>query len=105
MMDHLPGFWDDANWGDTQLAEYRRRQRKKGARAEAVDQWLHRSMGRCLPGWLWRWRESRQWPSGTGSYDACVDHYNWLLGAGQHRNAALLRSRARGRRYGFMPGP
>jgi hypothetical protein len=97
-MEHLPGFWDDANWDDAKWAEFLRRAEKKGRAREWLDQLLHRCMGRwCSREW-WEARERTQWPSGTGAYDPCIDHYNWLLGAKCYDEASALRESALERR-------
>lgn len=100
-MRHLPGFWDPANWGDEAWAEYRRRRREHGAQ-NWVEQRLHRLMGKLMSLDAWRRREADQWPSSSGSYDPCEDHWNFLLGAGRKDAAARLRAAARERRRDFL---
>jgi hypothetical protein len=79
-----------------------RRQSRPGARdKEKLDQWLHRLMGRFMGRKKWKKREAKQWPSGTGSYDPCVDEYNYLLGRGKKEKAKSLREEANRRRDGF----
>jgi len=102
-MDHLEGFWDPTSWDDEHWAEYQRRHARRGADvAEWWDQRLHQLLGRIMSRKKWEKRERKQWPSGTGAYDACVDHYNWLRGRGDHHAAKALRAEARKRRPGFM---
>jgi len=58
-------------------------------------------MGRYRSEKFWLDREANQWPSKTGSYDPCEDHYNWLLGAGRVAEAAALKEEAVNRRSQF----
>lgn len=104
-MDHLPGFWDDANWDDAHWIEYNRRMVAKGPHAERRDQFLHRWMARILPMRLLKWRETRQWPSGTGSYDPCMDHMNYLFGARRFDEVEALSQAAQARRSGWILWP
>jgi hypothetical protein len=102
-MTHLPGFWDPENWSDDKWAEYQRRHARRGAKvAERFDQALHQLMGRFMSRKKWKKREAKQWPSGTGAYDACVDEYHYLIGRGRTAKAKMLRAEARGRRPEFL---
>lgn len=100
-MRHLPGFWDAANWSDEAWSEYRRRRREHGLK-NRIEQLLHRAMGRLLSLDAWRRREAAQWPSTSGSFDPCEDHWNYLVGAGRREAAANLRAAARKRRPEFL---
>ena len=97
-MDHLPGFWNPGNWDDDKWGLYLKRQRKRGAFRTWLDQYLHEWMGVFMPRGAWEKREAKQWPSKTGSYDPCEDHYHWLIGRGQRRAAADLRGKAQAHR-------
>ena len=102
-MTHLEGFWSSVHWSDDKWSEYERRHARRGAAvAERFDQALHRMMGRFMSRKRWEKRERKQWPSGTGAYDPCADHYHWLIGAGHEREAKALRREARQRRPGFL---
>ena len=101
-MAHLPGFWSDANWADDKWAEFQRRQERDSRFKRWFDQFIHRRMGQFLSRAWWERRETKQWPSGTGSYDPCLDHYHWLLGAGLKNEAGTLRYNARLRRPAFL---
>ena len=102
-MDHLPGFWDDGNWSDVHWAVYRKRRRSRWDRwVNGLDQALHRLMGVFMSTARWERREAKQWPSRTGSYDACEDHYNWLIGRGERAQAAALGAAAQRKRAGFV---
>lgn len=101
MMEHLPGFWDKRNWSDAAWAEYQKRRREHGLR-NRVEQALHRLLGHFMSMESWKRREAAQWPSSSGSYDPCEDHFNFLLGAGRKREAVTLRWRAQALRPGFL---
>jgi hypothetical protein len=102
-MGHLPGFWDDVMWADDKWAEYQSRHSRPGAKiAERFDQVLHQLMGRFMSREKWKEREAKQWPSGTGAYDACMDEYHYLIGRGRSTKAKALRDEARSRRPEFL---
>jgi hypothetical protein len=102
-MEHLPGFWNAANWSDAKWAVFKRRLEREGEFRHWAAQWAHRWMGRAsrMPflgrkytrQW-WEKREYRQWPSETGSLDPCLDEYHWLCGAGMKNQAQLLAFKA-----------
>ena len=100
-MDHLPGFWDAENWADDKWAEYVRRRTEHGTQ-NAIEQKLHRLLGVFMSEKKWRKREHDQWPSTSGSYDPCEDHYNYLIGAGHNNEAAELRKAAQELRPAFL---
>lgn len=94
-MAHLPDFWNPRNWTVQHLEVFL--ERRKGpwkSFREVVDQFGHRWMGRTRSRKWWNARERAQWPSKTGSLDACIDHYNFLVGAYRWREAAFLRAHA-----------
>jgi predicted metal-dependent hydrolase len=102
-MTHLDGFWDSENWADDKWAEYQRRQSGFWARiVEKIDQLGHWFMGKTMTREEWEAREKGQWPSGTGSYDPCADHYSWLCGAGHKEEARTLKEEAQRRRSEFL---
>ncbi len=101
-MTHLPGFWDSDNWADDKWAVFQARQAKASRFRRWLDQFLHRWMARVLSRAWWERREAGQWPSGTGSYDPCLDHFHWLRGARCKSEAAALRHNARLRRPEFL---
>jgi hypothetical protein len=103
-MTHLNGFWDPRNWADDKWAQYLKKKRSsfKKRLADCIDQLLHRLMAKFMSRQEWEDRERNQWPSSTGSYDPCADHYNWLLGAGHKEEAQALREEARARRPEFL---
>jgi hypothetical protein len=103
-MSHLPGFWQPELWNNVHWIEYQSRLKKKGYWAEWLDQFLHRLMGKVMSRKRWEKREAKQWPSGTGAYDACRDHYHWLMGAGYHHEATMLSIEASKIRPGFRLG-
>jgi hypothetical protein len=100
-MSHLPGFWDSEKWTDAPWSVYLERQERRSGFRKWFDQFAHRMMGTFLPEKFWYDREADQWPSKTGSYDPCEDHYNWLLGAGREEAAAALKEEAVSRRPEF----
>jgi hypothetical protein len=102
-MHHLPGFWDGVNWADDKWAEFQRRQARDSRIKRWFDQWAHRWMARIFPREWWEDREAKQWPSGTGSYDACLDHWHWLRGRGLKDEADWLLYYANLRRPEFRP--
>jgi hypothetical protein len=110
-MEHLPSFWNPSNWDDKAWEVYLERRRGWWKRFKnRLDQWHHRRLGRKALGSLdpdfevgrWEAREFLQWPSATGSYDPCEDHYNFLLGYGDLRGARSLRLNAKLRRPEFL---
>lgn len=93
-MNHLPGFWDEENWGPLQYCVYVKRRRGWWNRLmNWKDQRLHRLLGCTMTRSQWEAREAAQWPSKTGSYDPAEDHWNWLVGAGHRREAEAFRDR------------
>lgn len=114
-MLHLLGFWDPENWADDKWDRFGPRQEARSWLRRWSDQYWHRWMGRVsrVPGirrlfWSAEWweaRETGQWGHtfpDIGSYDHCMDHYHWLLGAGQRGEAELLRANAQKRRAEFL---
>ena len=103
-MAHLDGFWDNQNWTDDKWAQYQKKKRSsfKKRLSDWFDQFFHRLMGKFMSRQSWEDRERGQWPSSTGSYDPCADHYNWLLGAGHKEEAKTLKADARARRPEFL---
>ena len=111
MMDHLPGFWEPECWDDEAWQEYQKRRSGWGKVENFFSQAAHWWMGWrarthpfLIPGGRAEWeeREAKQWPSKTGAYDSCEDHYWWLLGAGLHREAEELRDLAHDIRPEFL---
>lgn len=100
-MSHLPDFWNAENWTDDKYEVYLMRQEKRSGFRKWFDQFAHRMMGKFLPEEFWTNREANQWPSKTGSYDPCEDHYNWLRGAGRDGEADALKAEAVDRRSEF----
>lgn len=94
-MEHLEGFWDDENWNDEKWRVYKERRSGWALISNAFDQMFHRWMGVLLTRGMWEAREKKQWPSKTGSYDACEDHYNWLKGGGHKEEAEDLKEKAK----------
>ena len=103
-MTHLEGFWDRENWTDDKWDRYKKKKLNsfKKRLADWVDQLAHRLMAKFLSRAWWEAREEEQWPSGTGSYDPCADHYNWLCGAGLTGEAGALKEEAQKRRPEFL---
>ena len=100
-MTHIPDFWNAENWTDDKWSVYLDRQRKRSKFRKWFDQFAHRLMGRYRSEEFWLDREANQWPSKTGAYDPCEDHYNWLLGAGLEGVAADLKEESVRRRPQF----
>ena len=92
-MAHIKEFWDGERWADDKWEHYQKRLKKRGGFREWLDQRLHQLMGRFVSRKRWEKREAKQWPSKTGSYDPCRDHYHWLCGAGHFKEAAELEKK------------
>jgi hypothetical protein len=101
-MSHLPDFWAAEKWTDDKWSVYLERQERRSGFRKWFDQFAHRLMGTFLPEQFWLDREADQWPSKTGSYDPCEDHYNWLLGANRKEEAAALKEESVSRRPQFV---
>ncbi len=102
-MTHLEGFWDRENWTDAKWDRYKEKKLNSFRKrcADRFDQFAHRLMGKFRGREWWEARERGQWPSSTGSYDPCADHYNWLLG--RHPcEAGALKKEAQKRRPEFL---
>ena len=100
-MSHIPDFWDAENWADNKWSVYLDRQKERSGIRKWFDQFAHRLMGKFMSEEFWLKREADQWPSKTGSYDPCEDHYNWLLGADRDAEATALKEEAVRRRPQF----
>ena len=102
-MPHLEGFWDPENWSDERWEVYLSRRRGWWNQLQnRVSQAYHRFLGAMGFELEWRAREVGQWPSKTGSYDPCEDHYHYLMGAKEYHAAFQLKAAAQRRRSEFL---